>query len=580
MTSGPAESRSNLAQLRRARETASPCVEATFALKREVPPRAWRFAIFDRRSIVKGTAAVGASFMVERAAAQTARPPQDAKFTYEDVVRRAQDLARVAYDEKLPPLPEEINKLDWDAWRQIESKENKALLGGEGSQFELELYHLGHLYKRPVVINIVRGGIAAPLPYQASQFNYGPTKFTHPLPVNLGFAGFRIRSYLNDPKKFDEFVSFVGSSYFRFLGRGQQYGLSARGLAVNGGTNQEEFPFYREFWIETPTPKVDKLTIHALLDSSAATGAFQFDCYPKVNSVIDVKATLIPRRTDAKLGLAPLTSMFFLGENDHRVCDDFRPELHDSDGLMIHTGAGEWIWRPLRNPTIAKTSAFLDKNPKGFGLLQRDRRFDHYEDIDLAYHMRPSYWIEPKTGLGEGHVELFEMPTTDETNDNIVSSWVSKTPTEVGKPITLAYSITSALDFDWLSQNVKTRASFQTAARTLGSSEPNVPTTRRFMIDFAGNGIDFYKHDPKAVTIVAGASKGRIVRSYTQYNPYIDGFRATFDVDVPAGETADLRAFLKTGLTVLSETWMFPWEAPKAPVPAPAADAKPPPDKK
>jgi glucans biosynthesis protein len=522
-------------------------------------------AIFDRRIIVKGTVALGAGLMAGRSDAQTARPPQNSKFTYDEVVKRATELAYAPYEGQLPPLPEELNKLDFDAWRQIEFKENRALLGGNGSQFRLELFHLGHIFKRPVVINTLRDGLPTPIPYQANQFNFGPTRFGRPLPVNLGFAGFKIRSPLNDPRKFDEFISFIGSSYFRFLGRKQQYGLSARGLVVNGGTNQEEFPFYREFWIETPKADIEKVTIYALLDSSAATAALQFECYPQENSVIDVQVTLIPRRADAKLGLAPLTSMFFIGENENRFGDEYRPELHDSDGLMIHSGAGEWIWRPLRNPSIAKTSSFFDRGVKGFGLLQRDRHFDHYQDIDLAYQSRPSYWVEPKTDFGEGHVELFEMPTTDETNDNIVASWVAKDPVVPGKPLNYAYSITAALDLDGLSSNVKTLSSFQTAARTLGSAEPNIPTTRRFMIDFQGGGIDYYKNDPGVVTVVAGTSKGKILRAYTEYNPYISGFRATFDVALAPGETADLRAFLKAGATALSETWMFSWDAPGAP---------------
>ena len=503
--------------------------------------------------------------MTSRASAQTARPPQGAGFSFDDVVKRATDLAASPYEEKLPPLPDEINKLNFDQWSAIEFKDNKALLGGNGSQFRLELFHVGYIFKRPVVINTIRDGIPTPIPYQGNQFNFGGTKFAHPLPVNLGFAGFKIRTPLNDPKKFDEFISFVGASYFRFLGRGQQYGLSARGLAVNGGTNQEEFPFYREFWIETPKPNVDELTIYALLDSSAATGAFQFVCSPGKDSVIDVKVTLVPRRTDAKLGLAPLTSMFFIGANDHRFCDDYRWQLHDSDGLMINSGSGEWIWRPLRNPTIAKTSAFLDRDVKGFGLIQRDRNFSHYEDIDLAYQLRPSYWVAPKTKLGAGHVELFEMPTTDETNDNVVASWVADDPVTVGKPLAYEYSITSALDFSDLSSNVKVLDTFQTEARTMGSAEPQIATQRRFLVDFAGGGVNFYKDDAGAVKIVPSTSKGRIVHASTRYNPYVDGFRATIDVEVPAGETADLRAYLKTGETAASETWMFPWEAPKPP---------------
>ena len=322
-------------------------------------------------------------------------------------------------------------------------------------------------------------------------------------------------------------------------------------------------PFYREFWIDTPAAGSEKLTIYALLDSSATTGAFQFDCYPREESAIEVTTTLIPRRDDVKVGYAPLTSMFFIGENDHRFNEDFRPELHDSDGLLLHTGAGEWIWRPLRNPTIAKLSSFVDRDVQGYGLLQRDRHFDHYEDIDLAYQQRPSYWIEPKTKLGEGRVELFEMPTTDETNDNIVASWVSKQPLTVGSPLTYSYTITASLDFDHLFDSAKTLNTFQTQARALGSPEPHSPTSRRFLVDFVGGDLPYYKDDPGAVQVVAGTSQGKITRASSQWNPAINGFRATIDVQLDPDQNADVRGFLRTGAKTLSETWLFPWQAPR-----------------
>jgi periplasmic glucans biosynthesis protein len=519
-------------------------------------------------ALLAGAGAAGSGIISAPAAGQTAHPPPGSRFSYGEVVTRAVQLASVPFEGQLPPLPDELNKLDWDHWRQIEFRDTKALLGGNGSQFRLELFHLGHLYKRPVVINTVRDGIPTPVPYQASQFNYGPTHFTRPLPVNLGFAGFKVRTPLNEPRKWDEFISFVGSSYFRFLGRGQAYGLSARGLALAGGTNQEEFPFYREFWIEMPEPEADKLTLYALLDSSVVTGAYRFDCYPQRNSIVDVEVTLVPRRNGVKIGHMPLTSMYFIGANDHRFTDAFRPQLHDSDGLQMHAGSGEWIWRPLRNPTLARTASFFDHDPQGFGLLQRDRHFTHYEDIDLAYQKRPSYWITPKTKLGEGHVELFEMPTTDESNDNIVASWVSKDDVQPGRQMNYSYAITSALELDGLSDLGKVAATFQTAARALGTSEPDLPNVRRFLIDFNGGDLGYYADDPGQVQIVATSDVGKVLRSWTQANPFIKGFRGTLDVEVPAGATANLRAFLKAGATTLTETWMYSWEAPGAPAAA------------
>jgi glucans biosynthesis protein len=514
---------------------------------------------------------------MEPADAQTARPPPQARFSVDDVVKRARDLASAPFEGQIPPLPEELNKLDFDAWRDIDFREDKSLLGSNGSLFRMQLYHLGHLYKRPVTINTIRDGIATPLPYKPSQFDFGKTKLEKPLPVNLGFAGFKIKFPLNDPRKFDEFISFVGASYFRFLGRNQQYGLSARALVLAGGTNQEEFPFYREFWIDTPEPGSNKLTIYALLDSSVTTGAFQFDCYAKDESTIDVTATLIPRRVDVKIGYAPLTSMFYIGANDHRFNEDFRPELHDSDGLLLHTGAGEWIWRPLRNPTIAKTASFFDHDVQGYGLVQRDRRFDHYQDIDLAYQLRPSYWIEPKTKFGEGHVELFEMPTTDETNDNIVASWVAKQAPVVGVPLTYGYTITASLDLRRLSDNAKTLDTFQTTARALGSAEPNLPGSRRFLIDFTGGDLPYYRDDPGAVQMIASTSAGKILRAYTQWNPYTNGFRGAVDVQLAPGETADIRGFLRGGIKTLTETWIYPFEVAPNPAPPSAPAAQDPP---
>ncbi len=513
---------------------------------------------------MRGALAAGAGAVAtEQGRAQNAQPPQQARFGVDDVVRRARELATAPFEGQVPPLPDELNKLDFDAWREIEFRDDKSIFGAANSPFHLQLYHLGHLYKRPVTINTIRDGIPTPLPYRPAQFDFGKTKIEKPLPVNLGFAGFKIRYPLNNPRKFDEFISFVGASYFRFLGRGQQYGLSARALQIGGGTNQEEFPFFREFWIDTPVAGSEKLTIYALLDSSAATGAFQFNCYPREESEIEVTATLIPRRDDAKIGYAPLTSMFFIGENDHRINEDFRSELHDSDGLLLHTGAGEWIWRPLRNPTSAKLSSFVDRDVQGYGLLQRDRHFDHYEDIDLAYQLRPSYWIEPKSKFGDGRVELFEMPTTDESNDNIVASWVANQPLQVGTPLTYSYSITSSLDFDHLFDAAKTLNTFQTQARALGSAEPHSPTSRRFLVDFVGGDLAYYKDDAAAIQVVASTSQGKVIRAYPQWNPYTNGFRAAIDVQLDPEQTADIRGFLRAGSKTLSETWTYPWQAPR-----------------
>ena len=518
-----------------------------------------------RRAVVAGIAAglagTVASPLLAQAPSQAPGEPT-ARFGFEDVLKRARELGTAPFEANPPPLPDVLAKLDFDSWRDIRFRRDRALLGTEGGPFRMEMFHLGHIYPRPVTVNVVREGIATPVPYAASLFDYGRNKIDKPLPLNLGFAGFRLLYPLNRPDVLDEVATFLGASYFRFLGRRQRYGLSARGLAVGAGAPGEEFPFFREFWVETPGPSAERVTVFGLLDGASATGAYRFDLYPGAESVMEVSATLFPRRADVKLGLAPLTSMFFTSQNDRRFSDDFRPELHDSDGLLIHSSTGEWIWRPLRNPIAPEISAFLNKGVQGFGLLQRDRVFEDYQDLDLGYELRPSYWIEPKGTWGDGRVELVELPTGDETNDNIVASWVSDAPVEAAKPITLSYTITASLNLGRLSPGGRVIKTYQTQARALGSKEVASPGSRRFIIDFSGGDLAYYATDPSLVQVVPTSTNGRITRSFLVPNLHINGFRAAIDVELPPGQSTDLRAFLKAGNKALTETWTFPWKAP------------------
>ena len=253
--------------------------------------------------------------------------------------------------------------------------------------------------------------------------------------------------------------------------------------------------------------------------------------------------------------------MFFLGENDHRLNDDFRPELHDSDGLLIHSGTGEWIWRPLRNPVRPEVSSFFDRDIRGFGLLQRDREFDHYQDLDLAYERRPSYFVEPRDSWGEGHVDLVELPTEHETNDNIVASFVPNELPEPNKPFSFGYRLIASLNLTRLSPNGRVLNTYQTTAAALGSAEPVAPGTRRFIIDFLGGDLPYYAADPSLVEVVPSTSQGKIVRSFLVPNPHTKGFRAAIDVQLEAGQSTDLRAFLRRGSRALTETWTYLWRA-------------------
>jgi glucans biosynthesis protein len=516
----------------------------------------------DRRSVLNVLAVSGAAALASPAFAQPkekSQPPQPPRFNFEDVLRRAKDLAAAPYDAMPPKLPEVLNKLDFDAYRDIRFKAEKSPI--TSGPYRLQLFHPGFIYKRPVVVNTIRDGIATPVPYASSLFDYGHNKFDHNLPVNLGFAGFRLHYPLNSARGADELVSFLGATYFRFLGRGQSYGLSARGLAVNTGGDDEEFPLFREFWIDVSDDTPERATIYALLDSASVTGAYRFDLYPGEESVMEVSAAIIPRRPDVKFGLAPLTSMFFLGEDSKRPPEEFRPELHDSDGLLMHTGAGEWIWRSLRAPRVGAMSTFSDKSIKGFGLVQRDRAFDHYQDLELAYESRPTYFVEPHGDWGDGRIELLELATKDETADNIVAYWTPENPPEANVPYYYSYRIRALLEASDLSPNGRVRNVWKTIPKALGSSESVGVDERRFIVDFEGGDLAYYLTDPGEVEVSAAISQGKILRTFIAPNPHIKGFRAMIDAQTDPGVTVAIRAFLHAGPKALTETALMPWIA-------------------
>ena len=516
-----------------------------------------------RRTLLAALAASGAA---SPALAQQAPAPVGVRFGYDDLVRKASDLAAAPFDGSVPALPEALDRLDFDAWREIRFRPEKGIIGKPGSPYTLQTFHMGHLYKRAVKINIVRDGVATPFAYSAALFDYGKTKFEKPLPPDLGYAGFRIHFPLNNPKYHDELISYVGSSYFRVLGRGQQYGLSARAMSVNTGLldNHEEFPFYREFWIDAGGPDSDHVSIFALLDSPSLAGAYRFDVFPGEESAVETTATVFTRSTQSGLGVAPLTSMYFMGENDRHFndrnhFDDFRPEMHDSDGLLMRTANDEWLWRPLRNPFVQKLGYFEANDIKGYGLVQRDRAFDHYQDIELAYEARPTYWIEPRGKWGEGRLELLELATRDETADNIVLAWRPKEPVQAGKPFAYGYRLTALLENPRLSPAGRVVNTFSAPVGALGSGEQAGPGTRRFMMDFAGGDVGFYLANPGAIEVVAAISSGKIIRAFTTPNPRINGVRATLDVRITPGGSTDMRVFLRAAGRPITETWISTW---------------------
>lgn len=503
-----------------------------------------------------------------RAFAQAQSPvrPGAPRFSYEDVVMRARALSEADFQPRVVHLPPEIEQLDWDAWRVIRFHSNPDPIQDPNNHFKLGVFHLGHLFKQEVQINLVHDGVAKPFEYSPKNFEYAQAGFGKNLPPNLGYAGFRIHYPLNSMKTFDELISFVGASYYRFLGRDQKYGLSARGLSIGTGNldNNEEFPFFREFWIETPAPGVEKITVYALLDSPSLAGAYQFDIYPQDETAINVTVSLFPRKPVHRLGMAPLTSMFLMGENDRHMndrnkYDEFRPELHDSDGLMVHTDAGGWLWRPLKNPLIQEVQRFRADGLKGFGLMQRDRDFQHYSDIELAYEERPSYWIEPTHDWGTGEVELVELATKDETADNVVCAFVPDGALEPGKRFTFGYKIRAMHNGLSLHNLGYVCDTYNAPPAGLGGNESVMADARRMIVDFTGGELAYYLKHPELVRIVASAQRAQVVRSFLVPSPKINGFRAMIDVKFEHETVGTMQCYLQAEGKQITENWQYAW---------------------
>lgn len=364
-------------------------------------------------------------------------------FSIDDVAKQAKSLAGSSYQAPKSNLPSVFKDMKFADYQQIQFNHDKAYWHNLKTPFRLEFYHQGMYFDTPVKINEVTATSVHEIKYSPDYFNFGNVKHDKDSVKDLGFAGFKVLYPINSKDKEDEILSVLGASYFRVIGAGQVYGLSARGLAIDTALpSGEEFPRFREFWIERPKPEDKRLTIYALLDSPRATGAYRFVLFPGRDSVVDVQSKIYLRDKVGKLGIAPLTSMFLYGPQQPSPTINYRPEIHDSDGLSIHAGNGEWIWRPLNNPKHLAVSTYTMENPKGFGLLQRGRQFSRYEDLDDRYDERPSAWVEPQGNWGKGHVELVEIPTNDETNDNIVAFWTPDQLPDPGKEMDFNYKLT------------------------------------------------------------------------------------------------------------------------------------------
>ncbi len=465
-------------------------------------------------------------------------------FNPADVRARAARLAGSAY---APPQVQAgaAAEVGYDGWRDLSRpRPGRARWTRDGSLIRLEYFPTGYIFRTAVELYEVADDRAAPIGYDPADF-MAPDTLAAAVRSIIGCSGFRLQGPINQPGVFDEIGVFQGASYFRSLGRDQAYGLSARGISLGTGDRHEEFPDFRAFWIEHPKASAEQLVIHALLDGPSITGAYRFTVTPGTSTVFDVEANLFPRHRIARGGLAPQSSMFLFGAQDRRAVDDFRNEVHDSDGLEIRTREGGRSWRPLVHPESAHISTFDVEGLLGFGLCQRARRLDDYNDLEARYERRPSLWVEPVGDWGPGAVHLLEMPARDETDDNIAAFWRPAEPWLPGQEIKVAYRLS------WGPGPAPDGLGWVVATR---SGKALQSTDRQFVIDFVDVPPDA-ANLRAVVTTSAGAASPVSLASF----PDRAMVRAGFRFAPPASGAADIDLRLIGDGGPLSELWRFRW---------------------
>jgi glucans biosynthesis protein len=477
-------------------------------------------------------------------------------FAFDDVAREAAALARQPY-QPAATADRHLAALSYDDYRDIRFRPERALWRDRGSLFQVHFFPLGRGFTRPLRLFELSGGELRPLQVAAADYSVGSAASRAGGDVQpvAGAAGWRISFPLNDPRQPDEVIAFLGASYFRALGAGQLYGLSARGLALDtAGGNGEEFPAFTTFWLERPAPGQRELRFYALLDSPRAVGAYRFVLRPGADTVLEVQARLTLRAGVATLGIAPLTSMFLAGENQP-VAHDYRPEVHDSDGLLIHAGNGEQLWRPLSNPARPFVTSFALHSLRGFGLMQRDRAFTSYEDLEANYHRRPSAWVEPVGDWGPGRVELLQFGTPDETHDNIAAYWVPQRQPAPGEAIDLSWRVHWTLD----AVPPSTLARVQQTRRGHGFvAAPLSPQHQQLHVDFAGPGLAGLAADAPVEAMASSNANVRALRARAYPNPERRGWRVSLDFErIDARQPVELRLQLQLAGNVLSEIWSY-----------------------
>lgn len=523
--------------------------------------------VLSRRQVVQALAGLAAAFsatgLTSVSFAEDDAP--GAAFSFDALSERMRTYALNSHVNAVSPLPQALQNLSYDAYRLIQARDERAIRLSDGFGYFIEPFHLGWLFKEPVEMFALKDGAATPIAFSAQDFNYhDPAVAAQMAKVTLpGVAGFRLNYPLNAPGKMDELVAFLGASYFRALGRGNAYGASARGAVVNSWLAQpEEFPRFSSFYVERAEAG-QPLTIYAALEGQSLTGAFRFVFDPateaRQDTGIDVTARYFFRNDIAEMGVAPLTSMYLYSDANRSQFDDYRPQVHDSDGLFMDGGAGEVAWRALNNPPSLGNSYFGFTNPRAFGLMQRERDFVAYQDPGARYDLRPSVLVEPKGAWGEGSIRLIEVPAKLEAEDNIVAFWVPKRPFRAGDSAEFNYRLRWG-DLPPARSDLAHVAATR-AGRGGVSGVDNKATLRKFVVDFAGgplDGLDEAAVD--AVATIAGTG-GKVVYSAVSKVPETGAMRLAIDAEIDGKDPVELRAYLVGGGRQLTETWLYQWRA-------------------
>ena len=479
-----------------------------------------------------------------------------AGFTFDHVIQKAKMLAKAPYQPP-PPVAKFMREISYDAFQGIRFNPDRSLWRKNQSNFQVMLLVPGLQYTHPVKLNVIEAEGSRALSFRKDDFTFADPEVGKRVPADVGFAGFKLTFPLNQKNEQNQFLVFAGASYFRGVGKDNVFGLSGRGLAIDTGLpSGEEFPTFREFWLVRPSPDAKEMVVYGLLDSTSLSGAYQFTIFPGHSTRIKVKTQLFPRKNIQLLGVAPLTSMFFYGENTPRPTGEWRREVHDSDGLLIHDGiSDEWIWRPLLNPGTLEMDYFSTKKIQGFGLLQRDGTFSHYEDLGARYDKRPNAWVEAQGEWEQGNVVFVQLPTADETNDNIVAFWSPKALVTPETPLSLVYDVSfgnADIPHNPMGTVVNT---FIGDGNRIGGG--NAPNAYRVIVDFSGGPLSELSSKALIVGQVTVLDGGEILEHFVEYHEQIKGWRLSILARPSPRQPLHLRAFLKNETTALTETWTY-----------------------